>query len=366
MDGLTALSVERSTHGASLEAVDRCLCETKVVMSEPVRIFVAINPDEFAMLFSEASIERLLCLGHVDRSSEPVAVPLPPDVADSYDVLVTSWCTQPFDDKNLLGSRLKLAVHTAGSIRTLFPKCVLENGVQVVQAGADAMAPPVAELALTLTLALLRNLHTHDRGLQATRDWVLGGAGLLGNSIQEQRIGVVGLSRTGRQYVSMLHGLGVRQVCAYDPYVSTAEAEELGVELVDLNELCLTSDVVAIHAPVTPETRHLIGATELASMKAGAILINTARSAVVDQDALIHEVVIGRIRAGLDVFNDEPLPGTSPLFGLPNVLLTPHIAGGTVEARHMQGATVVAEIERFIAGQPLQHEVRVENYDRLS
>ncbi len=335
-------------------------------MSEPVRVYVAINPDEFAMLFSDVSIERLHGVGLVDRYSGSTVVPLPRNIADVYDVLVTSWCTEPIDDRCLLGSRLRLAVHTGGSIRRLFPKRVLENGVHVVQAGADAMAPPVAEMALTLTLAMLRNLHTHDRGLQATRDWIQGGAGLLGNSIQQQRIGVVGLSRTGRQYVSMLRGLGVNCVRAYDPYFSTADAKELGVELFDLHELCAASDVLAIHAPVTSETRHLIGVTELALLRTGAILINTARSAIVDQDALVREVSSGRISAGLDVFDDEPLPVTSPLFGLPNVLLTPHIAGGTVEARHVQGATVVAEIERFIADRPLQHEVRLEDYDRLS
>lgn len=348
------------------EAIGPFPAEMEEIMSKPMRIHVAINADEFAMMFSPASIERLHRLGEVEYSTASGSVPLPPHVADLHDVLVTSWCTQPFDEERLTGSRLRLAIHTAGSIRTLFPRSVLENGIQVVQAGADAMAPPVAEMALTLTLALLRNLHTHDRGLQTTRDWLQGGAGMLGNGIQEQQIGVVGLSRTGRHYVSMLHGLGVRCIRAYDPYVSAAEAAGLGVELVALNDVCATSDVLAIHAPVTPETRHLIGATELALLRTGGILINTARSALVDQDALLQEVVAGRIRAGLDVFDDEPLPPTSAFFGLPNVLLTPHIAGGTVEGRLVQGATVVDEIERFMMGQPLQHEVLVENYDRLS
>lgn len=335
-------------------------------MPPPVRIYVAINLDEFTMMFSETTIERLLALGLVECTDETGVVPLPEDIANRYDILVTSWCTEPFDPVSLVGTRLRLAVHSAGSIRRLFPRSVLESGVQVVQAGSAAMAPPVAELALTLTLAMLRNLHIHDRGLQTTHDWVQGGAGLLGSSIQEQRIGVVGLSRTGRSYVSMLKGLGAHKVTAYDPYISPSDAHAMGVRLADLQELCATSDVLAIHAPVTLETQHLIGATELAALKDGSVLINTARSAVVDQEAMTRELVSGRIRAGLDVFDDEPLPTKSPLFGLPNVLLTPHIAGGTVESRLVQGATVVTEIERFLAGEQLQHEVRLENYDRLS
>lgn len=335
-------------------------------MPHPIRVYVAINPDEFAMFFAPESIEHLVALGRIDFASEAGVVSVPTNIADTHDVLVTSWCTESFDPQRLIGSRLRLGVHSAGSVRRLFPKSALENGLQVVQAGSEAMAPPVAELALTLTLALLRNLHLHDRGLQTTHDWQAGGAGLLGHSIQDQRIGVVGLSRTGRSYVSMLQGMGAAQIVAYDPYVSVDDAERMKVPLVGLAELCRTSDVLAVHAPDIPETHHLIGATELASMKDGAILINTARSALVDQDAMTRELVAGRIRAGLDVFDDEPLPSDSPLYGLPNVLLTPHIAGGTVESRHVQGETVVKEIERFLAGRDLQHEVHLENYDHLS
>ena len=335
-------------------------------MASTAHIFVAINPDEFAMMFSESTVARLHSLGNIELATETGVVPLPADLADHYDVLVTSWCTETFDPAELMGTRLRLAVHSAGSIRRLFPRSVLENGIQVVQAGAEAMAHPVAELALTLTLALLRNLHTHDRGMQSTHDWAEGGACLLGNSIREQRIGVVGLSRTGRAYVSMLQALGVHQVQAFDPYVHPADADGLGVGLMGLRQLCESSDVLAIHAPVTPETLHLIGATELAALRDGAILINTARSAVVDQEAMTRELVAGRIRAGLDVFDDEPLPTDSPLYGLPGVLLTPHIAGGTVESRYVQGATAVSEIERFLTDAKLQHEVHLQNYDRLA
>ena len=335
-------------------------------MPEPTRIHVAVNPTELALFFTDDTLQRLRALGDVTFAGASPRITIPDDVADEFDVLVTSWCTDAISAERLVGSRLRLGVHTAGSIKRLFPKSVIERGVHVVQAGSDAMAPPVAELALAMTLAILRNLHTHDRLLQSTRDWVAGGHQMMGNSIQAQRIGIVGLSRTGRQYLSMLRCLGVSQLRAYDPYVSEAEGARLGVEMVDLAELCSTSDVLAIHAPVTPETHHMIGAAELSLLPTGSVLINTARSVVVNEAALVHELVEGRIRAGLDVFDDEPLLGDSPLFGLPNVLLTPHVAAGTVESRYIMGTTVITEIERFLKGKPLQHEVHLQDYDRLS
>ena len=335
-------------------------------MANDPHIYVAVRPDEYDKLFDDATTAALAQLGTVTFAEGEGKMVLPTDVADAADVLITSWSTQPFDPAQVRGSRLQLAVHAAGTIRGLFPKSVLSSGLRVAQGGSAAMALPVAEMALTLTLALLRNLHTHDRALQSTRDWVAGGTGILGRSIQAQHIGIVGLSRTGRHYAEMLHGLGVRRISAYDPYISSADAEALGVQLLDLDDLFAGSDVVAVHAPVTPETRGLIDAETLSKLRDGATLINTARSAVTDEPALVAELVSGRINAGLDVFDSEPLPPDSPLFGLPNVLLTPHVAGGTVEARFAQGATVVAEVERFLAGAELQHEVTAEIYDRLS
>lgn len=335
-------------------------------MKNDPRIYVAVRPSEFARLFDDDAAAALQRLGAVTFAQTESKVELPAGLAQETDVLITSWSTKPFDPTVLQGERLRLAVHAAGSIRGLFPKSVLEHGLRIVQGGAAAMALPVAEMSLTLTLALLRNLHTHDRALQSTRDWVAGGTGMLGRSIQAQHIGVVGLSRTGRHYVDMLKGLGVRRISVYDPYITAAQAKELGVDLLDLEALFAASDVVALHAPVTPETRGLVGAGLLGLLRDGATIINTARSAITDETALIAEVTSGRIHAGLDVFDDEPLPADSPFFGLPNVLLTPHVAGGTVDARFAQGATVVAEIERFLTGADLHHEVTAAVYDRLS
>ena len=110
----------------------------------------------------------------------------------------------------------------------------------------------------------------------------------------------------------------------------------------------------------------MLDAAMIGRLREGAIVVNTARSAVIDMDALTAELVSGRLSAGLDVFDVEPLPADSPLYGLDNVLITPHVAGGTVEARFAQGAGVVDEIAAHLAGRPMRYEVTPEIYQRLS
>ena len=131
------------------------------------------------------------------------------------------------------------------------------------------------------------------------------------------------------------------------------DAATLGVTRTSLDDLMTHSRVVALHAPVLPETRGMIGERELGLMPDGALLVNTARSSLVHRKKLLDELSSGRIDAALDVFDEEPLPADDPLRALPNVLLTPHEAGGTLEARRRAGEIVVAEVRRFLAGESL-------------
>ncbi|MDN5900652.1 MAG: hydroxyacid dehydrogenase [Brachybacterium sp.] len=338
-------------------------------MTDPApRLYLAITPPELSILYDAPTLGRLRALAEVVVAPDDGAARavLPEGLADENDVLITSWSTAAFAPAQLVGSRLRLAVHTAGTLRGLFPKEVLAQGVRLAQGGSAPMATAVAELALTLTLVLLREVHSMDRRLQATRDWHQGGSGMLAHGIREQTIGLVGLSRVGREYASMVRGLGTHEVLAHDPFATSSEADALGVELVDLPQLCERSDVLAVHAPVTEETRGMLDAALMGRLRDGAIVVNTARSAVLDMEALTAELVSGRLRAGLDVFDVEPLPAESPLYGLDNVVLTPHVAGGTVEARLAQGAGVADEVMAFLTGAPLQYEVTAEIYDRLS
>ena len=139
-------------------------------------------------------------------------------------------------------------------------------------------------------------------------------------------VGIVGASDVGRVVLRLLRPFDAK-VLLYDPYLSAEEARALAVEQVSLDDLFARADIVSLHAPSIPETRHMVGAAQLRRMRDGALLVNTARGSLIDQEALVHEAGSGRIRVALDVTTPEPLPGDSPLRAMPNVIITPHLAG---------------------------------------
>jgi phosphoglycerate dehydrogenase-like enzyme len=281
-----------------------------------------------------------------------------------FDVVVTGWGTPPFTDEVLAAAdRLRLIAHSAGSIKRMLPPAVFERGIAVTHA-ASAIAPAVAEMSLLLTLLMLRQAHRHHQALKAG-DWASARALPLGQELAGQSVGVVGAGYTGRCFIKLLRALDA-EVWVYDPYLGHERAAELGVRKVGLDELLSNCPIVSLQAPATPETYHMIGARELSLLQDGAILINTARAWLVDQDALLAELRTGRIHAALDVFDQEPLPPDHPLRELDNVFLTPHIAGATVQARHRQGRVVVDEIRRFLNNEPLQYQITREMLDIMA
>lgn len=280
------------------------------------------------------------------------------------DVLVTSWGVPRLDAELLAAApRLRLVAHTGATVKFFVTDAVYERGILVTQAGAG-MARSVAEVALGFTFALLHQFPRFDRALRGGVPWEESRQAPPRHEILGCPVGVVGASRTGRAYLDLVKAVGA-EVSVSDPYLSDVDAARLGVRKVALPELMAGNRIVAVHAPVLPETHHLVGAAELALMPDGAGLVNTARSWLVDTAALVAELRTGRIQAALDVYDDEPLPTGDPLRGLDNVLLTPHVAAGTVECRRRQGQLVVDEIGRFLAGAPLRHAVTPELLARM-
>lgn len=285
-------------------------------------------------------------------------------VIAAYDAVVTGWGSPPFTDEVLdSAARLRLVAHSAGSVKPLQPATILDRGVALT-ASAIALAPAVAEFALLQVFLGLRPVHRYDRGMRDGH-WDGPAAFGPGQEFAGQRIGVVGASFVGRHFARLARALGA-EVWVYDPYLAETDALGLGLRQVDLAELMANCPIVSVHAPTTPETRHLIGAAELRLLTDNALLVNTARSWVVDQAALLAELESGRIRAALDVFDDEPLPADCPFRRLDNVVLTPHIAGATVQARFRQGDTVVSELRRFFSGQSLEYGITLERLPILA
>ncbi|WP_427896232.1 hydroxyacid dehydrogenase [Kribbella sp. GL6] len=322
-------------------------------MAGKLRIVLAATPSYLKMVFAPESMARLETLGDVVVLPDPGNADALRAALPGSDVLITSWGAAPLTAEVLDDAdRLRLVAHSASSVKHFVTDEVFRRGLRITQAG-QAMAEPVAEVSLAFTLSLLHRIQRFDHAMHAGRwrDPVPSQHGLTAS-----RIGVVGASRTGAEYIRMLVALGAEAV-VYDPYLTDERAAGLGVRRIALDELLRTSRVVALHAPTLPETHHLIGARELALMPDGAALVNTARSWLVDTDALLDELRSGRLDAALDVFDEEPLPSDSPFRGLPNVLLTPHQAAATVECYFGMGAITADEIERYAAGQPLRYEL---------
>jgi phosphoglycerate dehydrogenase-like enzyme len=191
--------------------------------------------------------------------------------------------------------------------------------------GANTLG--VAEMAFSLIMAARRKLKYFDRAV-AQKNW---GKVIVHETIQST-IGIVGFGAIGRALTKLFQGWDC-DIIAYDPNPDKKAMEEWGVRLVSLEELFRAADVISLHLPHTPDTHHLIGEKLLCSMKPGAVLVNTSRGNIIVEDVLARVMQEGRIcGAGMDVFAEEPLPKASPLMGLDNLMMTPHVSSQTVES----------------------------------
>ncbi|MER5911068.1 hydroxyacid dehydrogenase [Streptomyces sp. NPDC001982] len=271
------------------------------------------------------------------------------------EILITGWGCPRLDAAALdAAPKLRAVLHAAGSVKGFTTPEVWRRGITVSSAAA-ANALPVAEYTLAMILLAGKDVFALRDRLRADRTLPYGGI-IPGIGNHGRRVGVIGASRIGRRLIELLRPFDLR-VSLADPYVDEAEAARLGVPLLPLDDLLRSSDIVTLHAPDTPETRHLLGAREVALMPSGSVLINTARGALLDHDALIAELRAGRLSAVLDVTDPEPLPTDSPLYDLPNAFLTPHLAGSQGNELARLGLAVVEEAERLATGRELAYPV---------
>lgn len=285
-------------------------------------------------------------------------------VAMEFDGVLASWGKYKVT-MDLLSRkpRLRIVAHAAGSIRALVEPEVLRSGFTFTNASAG-IAPYVAEHALMLAIASLRGVGEHVIAMRTARTW--GSADFKPNrTLYDATVGLVGLGQVGRCMPPLLAPFRCR-VLGYDPYLPHARAREMGVELVTLERLLTESLVVSLHAPIIPETRHMIGAKQLALMQDGAVLVNTARGWLLDHQALLAEVKNGRLRAALDVTDPEPLPGESELREVPGVILTPHIAGPTWDRRWDMALIAARDLRAFFAGERPKYVVTYEMLENMA
>jgi phosphoglycerate dehydrogenase-like enzyme len=281
------------------------------------------------------------------------------------EVLLSCWGCPEVDEGVLAAApRLRAIVHAAGTVRGIVTPAVHRRGIAVSSA-AWANAVPVAEYTVAAVLMANKRVlgfRESYRRERAPSSW-WNTDPRVGN--YRRVVGLVGASQVGRRVIELLAPYDL-EVLVYDPYLGAEEAARLGVRTLELDELCAASDVLSIHAPELPSTRHLIDARRLALLPDGATVINTARGSLLDTDALVAEVRTGRIDAVIDVTEPEVLPPGHPLYDLPNVLLTPHIAGSSGGELGRLAAAVTDELARYAAGLAFAHPVRAEESDRTA
>lgn len=291
------------------------------------------------------------------------AVANKPEMLEDINVIVSGW-GGPRIDRAFLDAapRLKMVFYGAGSIKGIVTDEFWERNVRITSAYA-ANAEPVAEYALSQILFCLKHgwkyaLTIREQGAFPEQTPVPGAYG--------STVGIVSLGMIGRRVRELLQSFDLN-VVAYDPFVAENEAAALGVELCSLEDVFARADVVSLHTPWLKETEGLISAAHFSSMKPGASFINTARGAIVRQDEMVG-VLEQRpdLWAVLDVTYPEPPEPGSRLYSLPNVVLTPHIAGSMNGECRRMGRYMVDELRRYIAGEPLLWEITREKAGRMA
>ncbi|MFG2551425.1 hydroxyacid dehydrogenase [Streptomyces sp. NPDC048581] len=322
----------------------------------PYALF-AMSAENVPQVFPPEVLARLRTLVDIDPDlvAEDFTDPRLAGALARTEILVTGWGCPRLDASVLdAAPKLRAVLHSAGSVKGLATPELWRRGIAVSSA-AVANAVPVAEYTLAMILLAGKDLFAARDRLRTERTFP--GWGLVpGIGNHGRRVGVIGASRIGRKVIELLRPFDL-VVGLTDPYVDEAGAAALGVPLLPLDDLLRTSDIVTIHAPETPETRHLIGTRELALMPDGAVLINTARGGLLDHDALIAELRADRLSAILDVTDPEPLPADSPLYDLPGAFITPHLAGSQGNEAARLGLAVVEEAERLGAGGEVAYAV---------
>lgn len=330
-------------------------------------IVIAMPEALAARFFPSASHERLQEFGDV------VFSPTPSDhfaleareLLAKADVLVSGWGTAEITSDVLdVAPRLRGVVHSAGTVRGVVSPACYERGV-VISSQAWANALPVAEYTLAMILLAAKGTFGARHRYRAERSMFDVHGALATRGAYQRRVGIIGASTIGRRVIELLNPFDLEVVVA-DPTLGPGEYEQLGAEPLPVEEVLASSGIVSLHAPLLPSTTGMIGAHELALLADGATFINTARGALVDHPALVRELQEGRVEAVLDVTDPEPPPPDSPLWDLPNVVLTPHVAGAAGTELHRLGSSAVEEVGRVLSGQPLQYPVTRDRYDAIA
>ncbi len=308
------------------------------------KITLFTKKSQVEKMFSQSHLERLGSLGslHIyDRDDYDDRKYILDFIKDS-ELIVTAWGSSKLDDEMVeLCPNLRAVIHAGGAVKQLLSDTIIKNNIIVSTANGE-LADGVAESTLAIAVAACKGMfflaEDTRNGLWAeNRERV--------KDFYDITVGIVSAGAIGRRVIKLLQNYQV-DVLAYDPYLSAEQIAEFGAKKCDFKELISQSDVISIHTPSIPETDNLFNSETIPLIKDGAVVINTARPNVIDDDAFVKELAKNRFTAVLDVVRKEP-DADHPYRKLPNVVLLPHVAGAVTNGCKRMGKFAVEEAERL-------------------
>lgn len=338
-------------NGKVLAAGDRHVLSRLIVEALREEVGEDVRIDTLDFLWPMEPHKRVAEVNEAAGSEEQMV-----EALDGVEVVVTQLAPMT---KRVISSAnaLRLIVCTRGGPVNVNVDAATENGVNVSNA-QGRNAPAAAEYALGLMLAAMKRIPDAHMSLKR-REWRGDFYAYEENGVELDgaTVGLVGFGAIGSRVARVLAAFGAK-VLVYDPFVEDTAVEEVGGRKADLNELLERSKVISLHARLTDETRGMIGADQIARMPEGSVLVNTARGGLLDYGALCDALESGHLgAAALDVYDEEPPPKASRLFEVPNLVLSPHIAGATRETAHRAANIAAAEVGRYVRREELTNVV---------
>lgn len=310
------------------------------------------------------ALKQLNSLGQVERNpyDRQLTVEEVIEFARDADVLITTWGSCKYFKKDVEKMpNLKMIAHAGGTVAPVVAPDVYETGVKVIS-GNDVFAKSVAEGCLCYILAALRRLE-HYMGVMRDggfRTDVFENRGLFG-----KKIGIVGFGTIARHLLNLIRWFDL-EILIYSSHLTDEEAATYGARTASLEEIFAECDVISIHASNTEKTRGMITRELMESMKSDALLVNTARGAVIDEPAMYEMLLAGRFYAALDVYDEEPPAPDAPIRQCKNALLMPHMGGPTMDMRGVVTTELCKDIARLEKGEPLQYEISASAAKRMT
>ncbi|MDB5326095.1 MAG: glycerate dehydrogenase [Phycisphaerales bacterium] len=330
-------------------------------MAQQLNGLFVLSPSAYELVYAHGVADeiarRVRLVGNPENAD---SVRTNPSILTDVDVIFSGWGCPRIDQALLAAApRLKAIFYGAGTIAFLQTPAMWERGIVVTSANATN-GRPVAEHTVSTVLFSLKHGWRLMREMKQTK--TIARTRIPGN--YKSVVGLISMGVIARMAVELLRPFGMT-ILTYDPFLSDAAAADLGVQKVSLETLFAESDVVSLHAPELPATQGLVTGALLNSMKPGATFLNTARGSVVNEAELIETMrVRPDLQAVLDVTQKEPPAADSPLWTLDNVVLTPHIAGSQGRECQRLGQTMLEELDRYLAGQPLLYQVRPQDLEK--